>query len=317
MKRSISILGIAAVAAALVFSIGRAADASGAFPTPTGVTLTATSTTVAARWHAVSGSQGYHYVLRTVSPQTTVSDVHGYKSTSKEFTDLAPATRYELRIAVDATSSTLASHWSQTYTITTAAAGGDKPDGVPPSEVGAERWKYPGAQLSANGFSLGNVAGSDCSPGTNGSYSTDSAGDLILTSSGADNCAEVSSTATYNAGIYEAKIYVTAAWGAYWMSGPNWPANGEIDAMEILGGRASITYHGPDGASPTEYPAAAVPGWHTVDIVRQTGKVSVYWDGKLEETLNESTATAPENILFDVTDGGTFKVAYAASWDGR
>lgn len=199
---------------------------------------------------------------------------------------------------------------------TPAASAGSAPDGVPSSLVGSKRWQYTGAQLSANGFQLLNFAGADCSPGTNGSYSTDSSGDLILTSSGNDNCAEARSTATYKAGIYEAKIYVTSAWGAYWMSGANWPANGEIDAMEILSGSASITYHGPDGASSTEFPSAVVPGWHTVDIVRQSGSVSVYWDGTKERTLSEATATNPENILFDVTDGpGTFKVAYAASWD--
>lgn len=189
------------------------------------------------------------------------------------------------------------------------------PDGVPASQVGALLFDHTGAELVANGFIEGNWAGADCSPGTNGSYATDSSGDLILTSSGSGNCAMVRSNATYNAGIYEARIYVSPAWDGFWMSGPSWPANGEIDGMEVLGGQPSTTYHSPSGSSGTVWPGPAAPGWYTVDIVRSAGTVTVYWNGAEVRQYSESTATDPENVFLDVTDGpGSMKVADVKIW---
>lgn len=82
---------------------------------------------------------------------------------------------------------------------------------------------------------------------------------------------------SFTSGYFEAKITLPASsagkianFPAFWLDGQNWPADGEIDIMEGLGGLAS--YH-------THYPAGATGSTSNLDYTG-THVYAAYWDGK-------------------------------------
>lgn len=162
---------------------------------------------------------------------------------------------------------------------------------------------------------------------------------LALHTTGADgNCAVIQSTSLFptTSGVIEARIYLSAIpgqptqiadWAAMWMYGPNWPTDGEIDAVESSFGVSSVTYHygSSDPSSPTYnlqyttfrplYPvngAGALaqpltvtgpnvkPGWNTVDIAFSADTIRIYYNGKLYTTAKGSYITGqPAYLVFD------------------
>jgi hypothetical protein len=156
---------------------------------------------------------------------------------------------------------------------------------------------------------------------------------IALHTTGADgNCAVIQSTKLFptTSGVIEARIYLSAIpgdpteiadWASMWMYGPNWPTDGEIDAVESSYGSSAVTYHyGSSNPSDPTYnlqyttyrplygnarPLPIIgpnvkPGWNTVDIAFSKNAIRIYYNGKLYTTATGSYITGkPAYLVFD------------------
>jgi hypothetical protein len=160
-----------------------------------------------------------------------------------------------------------------------------------------------------------------------GKVAADSGGNLKLTTTGASgSCVALISPGAYASGVIEADIDFPALpgkrgtianWAGFWLTGPAWPTDGELDAVEVepIDGRNAVTWHSgtssaPFAAStsgyvPTKLPvhsADLTPGWHTVDIVYAKGFFAVYYDGhEYSSYTNRNVTGRPLNIYFTMT----------------
>jgi beta-glucanase (GH16 family) len=123
--------------------------------------------------------------------------------------------------------------------------------------------------------------------------------------------------AEYTYGAFEARIYLPAAgtkianWPAFWTDGQSWPADGENDIMEGLGGQACYHYHSPSGG-PGSCAAGDYTGWHTYGAEWAPGSVTYYYDGKKVGQITTGIASSPHYlILNNAVDGGDREVAGA------
>jgi beta-glucanase (GH16 family) len=131
-----------------------------------------------------------------------------------------------------------------------------------------------------------------------------------------------------------------ADWPDLWLDGQTWPADGEIDDAEGLGGSLCAHYHGPtDGGNGagagggTGCPAGTFTGgWHTFSADWEPGIVTYYYDGKdigcLETSgtacgpNNQTIAGAPMYIIlslgsnpdYTITAPTSLRVAYVRVW---
>jgi len=171
-----------------------------------------------------------------------------------------------------------------------------------------------------------------CSPDpgylANGAVRAGSGNVLSLTTSGTPgSCVALISPGTVSSGVIESRIYFPALpghpgtianWTGFWLSGPNWPADGELDAAEVepVDATNAVTWHSGTAANlfskstapyfpprlPIESPNLK-PGWHTVDIVYTKGEFAVYYDGRRYTHYVSSNVTGrPLNIYFTMTD---------------
>lgn len=214
-----------------------------------------------------------------------------------------------------------------------------RPDGVPGRYVLTE--SYTPAQLYTWRFPTNQPGGWTCTVAQVQPYPSA----IALHTTGANgNCAVIQSTSLFptTSGVIEARIYLSAIpgqptqiadWAAMWMYGPNWPTDGEIDAVESSYGVSAVTYHygSSDPSSPdynlvyTTYrplyqangsgvyaqPLTVTgpnvePGWNTVDIVFSTNEVQIYYNGTLYTTAEGSYITGkPAYLVFDdVSESG-------------
>ena len=137
-------------------------------------------------------------------------------------------------------------------------------------------------------------------------------------------------------GAFEARIWLAAApggriadWPAFWLVGPGWPAGGEIDVMEGLGGTDCQTYHYGTPADRQHRRAApwcttARPDtWNTYGVRWQPGSITWYLNGRQSGVLRLTTTTAAMQLVLDYTTArgsavtsvpAAMKVAYARAW---
>jgi hypothetical protein len=115
-------------------------------------------------------------------------------------------------------------------------------------------------------------------------------------------------------------------WSAWWAnSTDNWPAAGEHDIAEVLGGSLTVNYHSPSGSHNEGAPSGYWGGaYHTYTLHRKSGSVDVYWDGKLVKSYSTDDNGAPEDLVLNVGNGqgsptmtgaaGAIKVDYVRAW---
>lgn len=101
---------------------------------------------------------------------------------------------------------------------------------------------------------------------------------------------------------------------AFWVSGANWPANGEIDIIECYSGTPVVSYHGNgvnDGiGAPSGNWANA---FHTYTCVRTASSFQVYWDGSLKWNRASADNGGPMQIIANVGTISGFPAAFGAS----
>jgi hypothetical protein len=224
-----------------------------------------------------------------------------------------------------------ASPASPTPTLT-ATGGSPAPTSPSPTATGGSPGPvvpYPAALRTGHPFgqeidpatlagSAWNNPGNDpgnCAPDPK-AVSVNASGYAQLTTTGAaNNCVSIQSPHTLptTAGyVYEADVYFSSfqGWPAFWMYGNDWPAAGEIDAVEANFGSNYVSWHyapcsGSSGSSeistnPWSYACKSSvspvgpniqAGWHIVDLAFTSSGVQVYYDGALYVTINESVTT--------------------------
>jgi beta-glucanase (GH16 family) len=89
---------------------------------------------------------------------------------------------------------------------------------------------------------------------------------------------------SFTYGYMEARIWLPgsseiADWPAFWADGQNWPADGEIDVLEGLSGKACAHFHNPAGGPGACASGTFAGGWHTFAADWQPGSITYYYDG--------------------------------------
>ena len=152
---------------------------------------------------------------------------------------------------------------------------------------------------------------------TDGSVSTDSGNDVVLTTTGKPgSCVGIVSPGAYSSDVIEVDVDLPALpgnsgtianWSGIWLTDrADWPDNGELDAVETVpnNGESGVTWHwgtassplsistggAPEGTLPIDGPNIT-PGWHVVDIVYTKGFFAVYYDGREYTSLSSDIIT--------------------------
>jgi hypothetical protein len=139
------------------------------------------------------------------------------------------------------------------------------------------------------------------------------------------NCTSIQSpsvTATKPGMIYEADIYFSTfkgTWPALWMYGYDQPVLGELDAAEDNYGVNYLTWHyapcnskassstistGPwqydckTNAPPPRTRDITAPGWSVVDIAFTATGFSVYYNGRLYDSIRENVTTPGKDPMW-------------------
>lgn len=127
----------------------------------------------------------------------------------------------------------------------------------------------------------------------------------------------------YTAGTYvEWRVHLAPGagtptnWAAVWTDGAHWPADGEIDVLEVLSGGSMRAHVHDANGGPGSPSYASSAGWHTFAAWRHTSSVDFYYDGArfwsgpiattaahyLVANLGQSSGSLPEvpsNLLVD------------------
>ena len=129
-------------------------------------------------------------------------------------------------------------------------------------------------------------------------------------------------------GYAEARVWFPGSgddiynWPAWWASGADWPAAGEVDIAEGLGD-LTVNYHSPSGShNQGAVPGTWSAGWHIYGVLRNATSDDVYWDGKLVKSFPTDDNGQPEALILDVgnSGGGVYgaasvvKVDYVRVW---
>jgi hypothetical protein len=112
----------------------------------------------------------------------------------------------------------------------------------------------------------------------------------------------------FSYGYAEARIYLPGSgdsiddWPAWWTDGQSWPADGEMDILEGMGGQACWHFHS-DAGGPGSCAAGDYTGWHTYGADWEPGKVTYYYDGVDVGTIATGITSSPMYLLLENSDG--------------
>jgi len=111
----------------------------------------------------------------------------------------------------------------------------------------------------------------------------------------------------YAYGYVEFRVYLPASspgqianWPGTWSDGQSWPADGENDTMEGLGGPACYHFHSTVGG-PGSCASGNYTGWHTYASNWQPGAVSYFYDGVKVGTITSGITAAKQYLVLQYT----------------
>jgi beta-glucanase (GH16 family) len=118
---------------------------------------------------------------------------------------------------------------------------------------------------------------------------------------------------SFTYGFIEARVWLPAVagdpgavanWPDVWADGQSWPADGEIDIAEGLGGDVCAHFHGPDNpigvgaGGRTGCPAGTyADGWHVFGADWEPGIVTYYYDGVDIGSVTSGITSAPMYLI--------------------
>ena len=108
-------------------------------------------------------------------------------------------------------------------------------------------------------------------------------------------------------GYTEFRVYLPATssgqianWPGTWSDGQSWPADGENDTMEGLGGPACYHFHSNMGG-PGSCAGGNYSGWHTYASNWQPGIVTYFYDGVKVGQITTGITAAPQYLILQYT----------------
>lgn len=113
-------------------------------------------------------------------------------------------------------------------------------------------------------------------------------------------------------GFLEARLWlpgqgrVITNWPAFWADGQNWPADGEIDVVEGLGGEACWHFNSPHGAPGNCHPGTYTGGWHTFGADWEPGSITYYYDGHVVGRVTSGITSAPMYLILNLATARTY-----------
>jgi len=165
---------------------------------------------------------------------------------------------------------------------------------------------FTGADIAGPAWSASTNDPGGCLPNPAQISLTKAGGAEVRTSGEAGNCAEAESPHPYPTlpgYVYEVSLYDSSFedWGGYWTYASNWPAGGELDAVESTQGQSYVSYHygitnttvstNPWQRGLTPVGKNITTGWHIVDVAYFTNKIEIFYDGHLYVTISGSYIT--------------------------
>jgi hypothetical protein len=183
----------------------------------------------------------------------------------------------------------------------------------------AKAWT--GAELAASAWNAPSNDPGNCAPNPS-QVSVNSSGYAELTTNGdSGNCVAIQSPHTYptvDGYVYEADVYFSS-WEngtSFWMYGPDWPVQGEIDSVEASFDNNYVTWHQgandeTEGTGPgqdqeiTPTGANISPGWHVIDIAFGGNRIQLFYDGQPYITLPETLTATTDDPMFIVFSEGS------------
>jgi hypothetical protein len=253
------------------------------------------------------------YVFSLLSPPVTAAQASSPAASATQPATKPPAAQSSATLPSPSSSTTPppTTAPSSQASATPSSPAAVMPDGIPASDVGPLVVSDSAADLWNTWDYTSIPEGADCE--TFGTVALGADGDLDLTTNGQfGNCGKITSVGTYGYGIYEARIWVQAGpngtianWPAFYLSGPDWPVGGEIDAFEAMGGYDAASFHyGADDSTLTKKDPALKAGWNIVDVIWQPERLAIYYNGQQFVAWDSSVITSqPMWITFDTTTG--------------
>jgi len=111
----------------------------------------------------------------------------------------------------------------------------------------------------------------------------------------------------YAYGYIEFRVYLPAVgsgqianWPATWSDGQSWPADGENDTMEGLGGPACYHFHSSIGG-PGSCASGNYTGWHTFASYWMPGVVTYFYDGVQVGKITTGITSVPQYLILEYT----------------